>query len=45
MKTGDKVKSLNDGKIYTIEKLENINKILRLEEMSGTWNYKDFEKV
>ena len=45
MKTGDKVKSLIDGKIYTVEKADNLNKILRLEELSGTWNYKDFEKV
>ena len=30
MKTGDKVK-----------KDDNLNKILRLEELSGTWNYKD----
>ena len=45
MKTGDKVKSLIDGKIYTVEKADNLNKILRLEELNGTWNYKDFEKV
>ena len=44
MKTGDKVKSLIDGKIYTVDQADNINKILRLEELSGTWNYKDFEK-
>ena len=45
MKTGDKVKSLIDGKIYTVEKADNLNKILRLEELSGTWNFIDFEKV
>ena len=45
MKTGDKVKSLIDGKIYTVEKADNLNKILRLVELSGTWNFIDFEKV
>ena len=45
MKTGDKVKSLLVGKIYTVEKEDNLNKILRLEELSGTWNFIDFEKV
>ena len=42
---GDKVKSLLDGRIYTVDKTDNLNKILRLEELSGTWNFIDFEKV
>ena len=45
MKTGDKVKSLIDGKIYTVEKADNLNKIFRLDEIDGLWNYSDFEKV
>ena len=42
---GDKVKSLLDGRIYTVDKADNLNKILRLEELSGTWNFIDFENV
>ena len=42
---GDKVKSLLDGRIYTVDKADDLNKILRLEELSGTWNFIDFEKV
>ena len=45
MKVGDKVKSLLDGKIYTIEKADELNKVVRLEEISGMWNLKDFELI
>lgn len=45
MKTGDKVKSLIDGKIYTVEKADDLNKVFRLAEIDGLWNYSDFEKV
>ena len=45
LKTGDKVKSLLDGKIYTIEKVDELNKVVRLEEISGMWNLKDFELI
>ena len=45
LKTGDKVKSLIDGKIYTIDKVDELNKVVRLEEMSGMWNLKDFELI
>ena len=43
LKVGDKVKSLLDGKIYTVEKIDELNKVVRLEEISGMWNLKDFE--
>ena len=45
LKTGDKVKSLLDSKIYTIEKVDELNKVVRLEEISGMWNLKDFELI
>ena len=43
LKVSDKVKSLLDGKIYTVEKIDDLNKVVRLEEISGMWNLKDFE--
>ena len=43
LKVGDKVKSLLDCKIYTIEKVDELNNVVRLEEISGMWNLKDFE--
>ena len=45
LKVGDKVKSLLDSKIYTIEKVDELNKVVRLEEISGMWNLKDFELI
>lgn len=45
LKDGDKVKSLLDGKIYTIDKVDELNKVVRLEEISGMWNLKDFELI
>ena len=42
---GDKVRSLLDGRIYTVDKADDLNKILRLVKLSGTWNFIDFEKV
>ena len=42
---GNKVKSLLDGRIYTVEKADDLNKVFRIEEIDGLWNYKDFEKV
>ena len=34
LKDSDKVKSLLDGKIYTIEKVDELNKVVWLEEIS-----------
>ena len=31
LKVGDKVKSLLDGKIYTVEKIDDLNKVVRLD--------------
>ena len=42
---GDKVKSLLDGRIYTVDKADDLNKVFRIEEIDGLWNYGDFEKV
>ena len=42
---GDKVKSLLDGRIYTVEKADDLNKVFRLVEIDGLWNFIDFEKV
>ena len=45
LKDSDKVKSLLDGKIYTIEKVDELNKVVRLEEISRKWNLKDFKLI
>ena len=42
---GNKVKSLLDGRIYTVEKADDLNKVFRIVEIDGLWNYGDFEKV
>ena len=42
---GDKVKSLLDSRIYTVEKADDLNKVFRIVEVDRLWNYGDFEKV
>ena len=42
---GDKVRSLLDGRIYTVEKADDLNNVFRIKEIDGLWNYGDFEKV